>query len=347
MIFLKKFRLKQRNFFKVGEDFQGLFFKKKNLKKKIRSIYYRIYYKKYQKKIKKKIIFSFIRGMEIFCNRVKKLRRLNHNKFVNKKNSSKEMNLRYFFSHITYSDNLVYYFKIMKKIKRTFWRLSVRKKKTSSVLNEEHGKVYLKYSKLFPMAPKKKRKIYIKKIRKKVKNFYSYKGRFYNIMYLQLYYDQIKLNKLRKFIIKNKKKYNYAKTFVFDLEFKLFTFFHKLNFFYTLKQNLNFIKKYGIYINNHLIKNPNYIIKINDIVTFHKNQKKLFKYYFKKNKLFIQFLLNILPFNLLFNMRTLSFILLKKNLNRLKISHFRNLTKKKTFINSQLFIKSLKFVRRR
>ena len=201
-------------------------------------------------------------------------------------------------------------------------------------------------SRLFPFNPKRRKIGGIRRVRRRRSTFTSYKGRFYKILQVQLYYNFIKINKLKMLANSVRHKYTASQDFAALLDFRMYVFFYKLNFFSTLRKSHEFIRKFGINIDNILIKKPTYIIIINSMINIPMILKTKFIFFLKKKPTLIKFLFAVLPFILMINFKTLIFLILKRGANRIIIDK-QNEFKKIKFTNANLIRSSVKFLKRR
>ncbi len=180
------------------------------------------------------------------------------------------------------------------------------------------------------------------------RRFFFSKRLFKQKQRLKVFWN-LKEKQIKKIIFKlNKNKFKFL-DFYFYLEYRLDMILYRAFFFETLQHAQQFIKNYGIYINNKYINIYNYIVKIGDKIEISKNINALIYIYFLLKNIILIPLVNYIEVNYnTLNIIVKSFFIyqnkhLKKtlfvNYNRLKTFTFYNKPLKKKYYNFLVFKK--------
>lgn len=102
--------------------------------------------------------------------------------------------------------------------------------------------------------------------------------RFYNkIFRFRVFYGNMTIKKLRRHLKTfNQKWLNYSNKVLLLLESRLDVLLYRLNFFKNPKEARIFVKNKIIYINDKLIKRPNYYLHLYDLISFRLDWQKKF-----------------------------------------------------------------------
>ncbi len=332
--FVKKFKNKTKNDYRIVEDFYGHFFKSCK-KKNINIILYKTIYSKKNKKIRRNI-FKLIK-IQIFkiAKEFEKASKIKNQKFL------------FFYKIKKFLYFLDFFYKIALKLKKCYKRV----KQISYFINlQREEKKPLFYSKVLPFAPKEP----FKKFKTKNTNhsLITYKGRFYSLLQLQLLHN-ISSKELKK--NKKKLKYIYKKNenFLLSFEYKLYIFLYKLGLFYTSKNSLDYIKKFGIFIEYKLIKLPTFFIKKNSFLEVPQKIFLRFINFIKLKSFIANFLINNIIFNILININTFTIYILQKNYNYIYMNIKELFFKKNKKYNSQnkvntkILLNGLKYLKKK
>jgi len=333
--FLNKFKNKMKNYYRIVEDFHGNFFKTYK-KKNINIILYKIFYSKKSRIIKNNIFKFFKNQILKIAEELKNLSKKNYINCISIYKIKKLINLFNFFYK-----TILRLRSCLKKIKQTAFFLNLQKEEKKSLF----------FSKILPFSPKEPfRKFKDKNVDH---SLITYKGRFYNLLQIQLLYNTTP-KKLKKNQKKVKNLYQKNKNFLIFLNYKLYIFLYKLNFFHTQRESINYIKKFGILINFKLIKIPNFFIKNNYLLQISEGLFIKFINLIILKTFIANFLINNIIFKILLNINTYTIYILKKNYNyiylNLKDLFFKqdydtiNVQKK---VNTRILLNSIKYFHRR
>jgi len=347
--YIYKYKLKKKNLYSIGVDFQKLFFKKNTNKNKLRFIFFKRFYKKLFKKYKKKIHSHFKKSIYFLIkkyNNVNLKLKIKNIKSLTFKQSYKNIlkqNLKQFYETKMRLKPKKYVIRLwVAKLLNNFeWKnkkLSFRLRLRNRVINKE-------YSKLFSFKPKEKF-IRYKKARKGSRNsIVTFKGQFFKFLQFKLYYGCISLKNLKK--LQKKYKYNYYKNSLFSnyFNFKLKFFLYEIGLFKKILTSYLYIKKKGIIINFFLTKNPLEYIKPGDLLEFSWMLKVLFlKNIIKRRMRFFNWLRK-LPYTLIINYKIV--VLTICNVGKININSFERWLKKRVKraknYSSSIFYKFIKY----
>jgi len=101
---------------------------------------------------------------------------------------------------------------------------------------------------------------------------------FYHRLQFRLFYGCLKTKYIKNSIKLSKKKKNSISYFIYLMELRLDVTLYRLNLVSTIREARQLVLHGKVLVNYLIIKNPSYVLKINDLLTF----KKSLIYRFKK-----------------------------------------------------------------
>lgn len=117
------------------------------------------------------------------------------------------------------------------------------------------------------MQKKKKLKIYTR----------DYIVRLHNLLKFRVYYGDMTIKKFRKYLQKvNTRRLDFESKICFLLESRLDILLFRLNLVKTPREAREYIQCKKIKVNDNIVKNLNYQLYINDIITFDKKISDIF-----------------------------------------------------------------------
>ena len=135
---------------------------------------------------------------------------------------------------------------------------------------------------------------------------------FYHRMQFRLFYGCLKLKYIKKAIKLSQKKKNKISYFLYLMELRLDVILYRLNLTATIREARQLVLHGKVKVNNLIIKNPSYALKINDLLSFNKSSIYFFKKKIYKNIKQGNFIISSIPNYLEYSYKNLKF----------KVTHF-------------------------
>ena len=104
---------------------------------------------------------------------------------------------------------------------------------------------------------------------------------FYHRMQFKLFYGCLKTKYIKKAITLSQKKKNKISYFIYLMELRLDVILYRLNLTATIREARQLVLHGKVKVNNLIIKNPSYALRLNDLLSFKKSS-----IYFLKKKIY-------------------------------------------------------------
>lgn len=166
-----------------------------------------------------------------------------------------------FWGYLTSCSNGKRFFKKMFKIFCFKYKYQIK------MIKSLYKKWYIKFNYPRIMQKKKKLKIYTR----------DYIVRLHNLLKFRVYYGDMTIKKFRKYLQKvNTRRLDFESKICFLLESRLDILLFRLNLVKTPREAREYIQCQKVKVNDNVIKNLNYQLYINDIITFDRKISDIF-----------------------------------------------------------------------
>jgi len=140
--------------------------------------------------------------------------------------------------------------------------------------------------------------------KKRRSRFFKY---FYHKNHFRTFYGSIKLKHLEKVVKKSTNKKNRVSFFIYLMELRLDVLLYRLNFVNSIRESRQLVLHGLVVINKKIIRNPSYVLKLNDLLSFKKTYIYTFKKKLYKNIKSQNFLISSIPNYIEYSLKTLKF----------------------------------------
>ena len=129
---------------------------------------------------------------------------------------------------------------------------------------------------------------------------------FYHRMQFRLFYGCLKTKYIKKAIMLSKKK-NKISYFIYLMELRLDVIIYRLNFTATIREARQLVLHGRVKVNDLIIKNPSYALRLNDLLNFKKSSVYFLKKKIYKNIKQGNFIISSIPNYLEYSYKNLNF----------------------------------------
>lgn len=130
---------------------------------------------------------------------------------------------------------------------------------------------------------------------------------FYHRMQFRLFYGCLKMKYIKKAIQLSQKKKHKISYFLYLMELRLDVILYRLNLTTTIREARQLVLHGKVKVNNLVIKNPSYALKINDLLSFKRSSIYFFKKKIYKNIKQGNFIISSIPNYLEYSYKNLKF----------------------------------------